>query len=215
MNLGVMKQRAKERFRDLSALIVGDSTWDDHINAAYRHFIRAARWPFLVAFQDYPVLANVRMVALSDINLGNLENVYDDTNGRIVQPLPPLPWRFRLFLESQVPGEPAMYEVVGKNLYLIPPPKDAVTIRVFYFQDPAVLDDDADEPEIPLRYHEALISGALAKAHMDDQNLEAAERYQGEFDAIIDQARQELLPGFLNDPNGFVQGAMQPADETR
>jgi hypothetical protein len=53
---------------------------------------------------------------------------------------------------------------------------------------------DSDTPDLPIRYHDALPSGALAKAALDDANLEQAQAYKGEFNAILQQAFVELRP---------------------
>lgn len=201
MTLVQLRNRAQQRFRDVGGLLVGDSTWTDHINAAYRHFLRAARWPFLVTTSTASVAIGERMVPLTATVMSGLENVVDDTNKRVLEPMPVagLGWRLKLYLNAQVPGQPAMYSVVGQNLYLIPPPKALTSLKIHYFADPASLAADADVPAIPERYQEALVVGAVAKASIDDQNLEAAERYSAEFDAILAQAVKELMPGRMEE----------------
>lgn len=208
MNLGEIRERAERRFRDTGGLIVGTNTWNQHINQAMREFLRAGRWPFTVTSETISVSPNTRLVDLDAVMtadaaevISSIENVYDLTNDRIVQPMPYYalspqePWRFRLYIESQDPGEPALFSVVGKDLFLVPPPREAVSLRVYWFQDPTDLEDDTDEPVVPARYQEALVSGAVAKAHLDDQNREAAAEYVAEFQGIVTQAMGELILG--------------------
>jgi hypothetical protein len=206
MDFGDIKHRAQQRFRDPTGLLIGDTTWSAHVNAAYREFLRAARWPFLVDTQDYSVTAGTRLMDLSvGLNppltaeqiLSGLENVMDTTNNGNLNPVPVvnLPWRLRIYLDRQEPGLPALYAVIGKNLYLIPPPKADVTLKVFWFHDPVDMVNDTDVPVLPARYQEGLVTGALAKASRDDQNFPAADKYDMEFKSIIAQAVQELVPG--------------------
>lgn len=195
MNLGEIRARVQMRFRD-SGVVVTDDQTDDHIEAAYRAFLRYARWPFLIEQQTFSVAANSRLVDVGKEIIGSLESIYDDTNERLLQFMPPQDkWRFDLFLQQQTGSRGAVFfRVVGSNLFLIPKPNTDCDLMVFYFTEPASMGDN-DEPEIPVRYHEALVVGALAKAYRDDENHQAADGAQAEFEAIMQQAMQELIVG--------------------
>lgn len=224
MNLGALRSRAQQRFRDTGGLLIGTTTWNEHLNFSYREFLRAGRWPFTTAFEDIDVTANIRRVDLEAALppepdaaevLSGLENIYDTTNDSVVQPFPVggMAWRLRRHLENQSPGEPAFYEVIGRDLMLIPPPRVNVTLRLYYFNDPPELEDDSDEPVIPLRYQDAIVSGAVAKAHEDDQNRESADKYLAEFAAIVQQAVAELIPGQTEAVN-MMAATMKPLEDT-
>jgi hypothetical protein len=207
MNLGQLRDRAQQRFRDTGGLIIGTTTWNEHLNFAYREFLRAGRWPFTTAYEDLDVNAGTRRVDLESLLgagppdaaevLSGLENIYNITDDTLVQPFPVrgMAWRLRRHLENQSPGQPAFWEVVGADIVLVPPPITSVTLRFYYFDDPPELTLDADVPVIPLRYQESIVTGAVAKAHEDDQNRESADKYKKEFDQIVAQAVAELIPG--------------------
>lgn len=225
MNFQTLRTRAQQRFRDTGGLIIGTTTWNEHLNFAYREFLRAGRWPFTTDYEDLIVTAGTRRVDLDALLgagppdaaevLSGLENIYNITDDTVVQPFPVrgMAWRLRRHLENQSPGQPAFWEVVGQDIILVPPPIDTVTLRFYYFNDPPELTNNTDEPVIPLRYQEAIVTGAVAKAHEDDQNRESADKYKAEFDAIVQQAIAELIPGQTEAVN-MMAATMTPLEDT-
>lgn len=197
-----MRERSKRRFRDLTNVFVLDETWNDHLNAAYGEFWQAARWPFRLTTATKTLGAGDHSVDLLTTEVEMLSDVYDMTQDRALQLKPKdgtgtneIPMRLRLFLENQ-DSEPIFYEIVGTQLFIFPAPKtDSHEIRIYYhLQDPSPMALDNDEPAFPLRYHDAVVSGALAKAALDDANLDQAVAYKNEFNAILQQAFRELHP---------------------
>lgn len=206
MDRGELRTRCETRFRDITNIFVTPTTWNEHLNSAYREFYQAARWPFQLTSHDFVLPAGTRRLDLTDVGppaltaeevLEFIQDVYDVTGDRVLLPTPDppnLPTRLRLFFEHQ-DSEPLFYTITGDVIYLLPAPTVDHTIRVFYHeQDPVAMTADVDVPNIPERYHEALVSGALAKAHADDANVESSRVYREEFVAIMEQAFAELMP---------------------
>jgi hypothetical protein len=198
-----MRTRAKRRFRDLNNVFVLDDTWDEHINAAWGEFWQAARWPFRLTQTSVTLAQGTHSI---DLDIGVLEflnDVYDMTQDRALLPTPDIgarpdeiKYREWLFLQHQ-DSEPIFYQIVGEKIFIFPAPRDIDhTIRISYAQqDPALMVADTDEPDpLPTRYHDALVSAAVAKAHLDDGNVEQAGAYYEEFNRILQQAFKELHP---------------------
>lgn len=204
MNLGEMRQRAKRRYRDLENVFVLDTTWNDHLNAAYHEFYQAARWPFKITSVDKTLAAGERFIALTSAELEFLDDIYDVTGKKVLQPVPDensREWNMRMRLHFMGQNsQPLFYQIVGKNVFILPAPAgvsptDDHTIRVFYYsQDPGRMTLDIDSPDMPIRYHEALVSHAVAKAHLDDGNVEQNQAFRKEFENVLQQAYTELRP---------------------
>lgn len=198
MNLGAIRTRAKQRYREAKGVVIPDSDWTDAINAAYAEFLILTRWPFAVANVDLVLTAETRLVTgLTSTQLGGIEAVFDVTNQRELIPEPPLDWQFRYFI-GETFSEPVFYKIVGAHLVINPAPNMAITLRVYYFADPILLVLDADTPTIPARYHEALVVGAVYRAYADDSAWDpgAADRrelFLREFDRFVALAREEFV----------------------
>lgn len=203
MDLGTMRDRAKRRFRDLNNIFVLDASWNQHINAAWGEFWQAARWPFRLTQTSMTLTMQTHSIDLTTDIIEFINDVYDLTQDRALLPVPEIgsrpdeiKYREWLFLQHQ-PSEPIFYQMVGEKLFIFPSPRDADhQIQISYAeQDPPIMSADSDTPtDLPTRYHDALVSGAVAKAHLDDGNVEAAGAYYEEFNRILQQAFSELHP---------------------
>lgn len=203
MDLGTMRTRAKRRFRDLQNIFVLDTTWNQHINASWGEFWQAARWPFRLTTTTLTLSEGEHSILLTSDVLERLNDVYDVTQDRALLPTPEIgskpdeiKYREWLFLQQQ-PSQPIFYNLVGDRIFIFPAALSGDhQIQITYAQqDPPEMVSDTDTPTaLPTRYHDALVSGAVAKAHLDDGNVEQAAAYYDEFRRVLQQAYAELKP---------------------
>jgi hypothetical protein len=141
-------------------------------------------------------------IQLSQQELEFLDGCYDITGDRQLLPRPDIgsqPTEITLrnwLLLQQQNSQPIFYNLEGDKIYIVPASSSADhDIRVyFYNNDGPDLVNDTDTPDIPDRYHDAIVSGALSKAALDDANLDGAVKYYQEFTQILAQAFSELRP---------------------
>lgn len=194
-----MIDRAEERFRDTANVIVSATEWLAHINAAYRAFLRAAKWPALIAETTATVAANGRSVALPSVALqGGVVSVLLPSG----VPLEPQPAdlsikNIRYWTDRAT--TPLWYEIRGSRVAVLPAWSAGGSLTVAYLAAPTAL-TTVSSPVIPETYHDALIAGALALAYLDDGNADAAERYNGEFDRFVSSATEHRHDG-SSDPD--------------
>lgn len=199
MDLVTMISRCEVRFRDVTNVFVQEIDWKQHLNAAMYEFFQAAAWPFRLTFTDFLLAAGGHSIDLTSDILEHFDSVYDVTGDRMLIHAPEngaragLPTRMRVFLEER-DSHPIFFRLAGDRLNVFPAPSAAThTIRVWHLTpDPGEMTADNDEPPFPVRYHEAVVAGALAKAAADDENPTQAQQWRGEFDAIMQQAYAEL-----------------------
>lgn len=192
MNGQAMIDRCEERFGDTGNAIVTANEWLAYINSAYRTFLRASKWPNLVAETTASIPANGRTVALPSAALqGGVVSVF--TTGPPVIPLekqpPDLPIR-NIRHWTDRPTIPVYYELRGSRISVLPAWTAGGSLTIAYLTAPTAL-TTSTSPVIPETYHDALVSGALAQAYRDDGNAELATHYEGEFRYMIEGAMRE------------------------
>lgn len=184
MNAAQMVDQCEQRFGDTANTIVTAAEWLDYLNAAYRAFLRATKWPPLVTDTTSAVGANARTV---DIPSAALQGGVTDVliSGRPLDPLPDLPPRVMRHWSDR-PSTPLYWRAEGKRIRLLPAWSAGGTLTIAYLAAPTplVAGDSPTSPVIPETYHDALVSGALARAWRDDANPELAAVYQAEFDTL-------------------------------
>lgn len=190
MNAAQLVDRAEQRYGDTTNSVVSAATWLDHINAAYRAFLRQAKWPTLVAETTAAIPANGRSVALPAAALqGGVIDVL--VSGNPLEPQPPdLPLR-NIRHWTDRPTSPLYYRVHGSRVFVLPAWSAGGTLTIAYLTAPTplVAGGSPTTPIIPETYHDALVAGALALAYRDDDDAELAAHYQAEFDAMVLAAR--------------------------
>ena len=179
------------RFGDTSNAVRTEAEWLAYINAAYREFIRTAKWPALLTettlnFTGGNPTATIPSAALQ----GGLVDVFLSTGG----PLEPVPAdlapNMRRFLHDQESASPVYWERRGARLNVLPTPAGNITLTLSYIAAVSAL-AVGTSPVIPETYHSALIAGALARAHADDDNPQLAEVFQAEFSRLAEVARRD------------------------
>lgn len=90
-----------------------------------------------------------------------------------------IPWErfFATYVRGTQPdaGRPYYFTIdADESLVFYPAPSATYTVRTLYHRTPQVMTADADEPEMPARYHDLIWLGALKKGDLYD---EATTRY--------------------------------------
>lgn len=76
----------------------------------------------------------------------------------------------------------------------IPTPTDIIDVEGQYYRTPAALDGDADVPELPTRYHKALVHHAAATAWLKELNGGAkAQEQMVMYANVLGQAREQEM----------------------
>lgn len=88
-------------------------------------------------------------------------------------------------------GKPAFCSIDPANQIALDPVPDATgyTLRGHYRKGPQTLAADADEPEMPARFHEMIVWRALVRMAIFDEN----DAQAGAFQALHDQVKEDLL----------------------
>lgn len=192
MNLADLRSRCKRRFRDVDSVIVRDADWDDHLNAAYLEFIAAADWPLLITSSDLSFASGTDTASLPT-GVSRVLNAHNLTEDERLLRVGNWETIIELYPDETEDGTPAHYRVVGSDLRVFPIPDKAQAVRVHFYEQPSRLSADADTPVLPERYHEALVLGAVAAAHLDDGNTDQEERFRSRYKQFVNRARTEML----------------------
>lgn len=193
-----MIDRCEERFGDTGNAVISATEWLAYVNAAYRAFLRTAKWPNLQAEVTATIAANGHSVAIPAAALqGGILDVFLTGGAEGARPLEPQPadlpqrnirhWRAR-------PTSPLYFQQRGGRISVLPAWLAGGTLTLSYLTAPTAL-AVGTSPVIPETYHDALISGALAQAYRDDGNPELASAYQAEFDAAAQAAMPDNEAG--------------------
>ena len=191
MNLGELRTRCEHRSRDLTNVLTSKEVWDGHINAAYLDFLARSEYPLEFVIET---LAFASGDASKDLesHAFRVLDVRNRTDDVILKPLHSFRALRATFSDLQATGDPSHYRLLAKALYLFPIPNRAIDVSVWTYGQPDPLVDDADDPILPLRYHEAIVVGAVGKAHKDDQNFDASGAFEREFAGYVKEARDEF-----------------------
>lgn len=187
MNGQALVDLAKSRFSDTGGAIHSDTEWLSYVNAAYRDFVMATRWPALVTEVAATIAANGSSVTIPAAALdAGVVGVFRSTGEALVPVPADLPAKRRRFYVDS-PSVPIYWEQVGKRIVVVPASLGGETLSVAYVDAITAL-DLATSPVIPENYHDALVAGALARAYRDDGNPQLAETYDAEVDRFVKSA---------------------------
>lgn len=154
MDLVTMQLTLRTKVGSPSLTDVTNGTLTRIINAAYREI--GSKYPFteLRCIKSFDTIAGVNRYDVPE-DLAVLRRVWDDTNKKKITK------RGIRFLASQsknVPDGPPRNYVRAKNwIQFLPMPNSVVTVQLYYDTETADLVDDADEPVIPLAWHDGIV----------------------------------------------------------
>lgn len=154
------------------------------INQAYQELCEEAPWPFLEVSTS-----GVSPLSLTDVR--TILSVSDTTTQRTLWGLD------RRDVVDQDPdmndtGSPE-YFYLDDNTLTVYPANTTDTIAVRYIEVPDVLDSDSDTPDIPTRFQELIVDGAVIKAYKAADEFDAAQMVRVEWNEGVMKMRRSLL----------------------
>ena len=211
MNLSTLRQEVRERIGELEEDFFSDDEVDRAINEAVRRFSAEEPWPWLYTEWTSALDGDDNSLDLpSNISLNRIFNM-SVSGGSLAQPRllerlePKAGFRAR-FIYDQRTGPPRWYYIAASNqdddgappvtytARVIPTPDDDYDVEAQYLAVPAELSGDADEPQVPDEYQEAIIAWAVGKLFLKEFSIsqKASEQFSI-YAKVLDQAREDTL----------------------
>jgi hypothetical protein len=119
----------------------------------------------------------------------------------------------RTYDDLTVTGVPTQYTLVGLDTFRVyPVPDEEETVRLVYVRQASELSDSVPTgvPDIPTRYHYALVQGAAATGLQAENEEDRSQTARGEFDSAIGRAisrlsnKQKHEPDQVQDTAGYT-----------
>lgn len=163
---------------------IGNTELDRWINQAYQELCEEAQWPFLE-------VSTTGTAPLAIADLRTVLSVSDTTQGTVLE------HRDRRDLveldpEMNETGTPE-YFFLSDNTVSVYPLNTTDTIAVRYIEVPDELDDDADVPDVPERYHELIVDGAVIRCYKTSDEWDVANALRVDWEAGVGRMRRAIL----------------------
>lgn len=158
-----------------------------YLNDALRLFARRIQFYAEEAAQTIPTVAGVATYAWP-ADFGKGRYLLDTDTDRTLESV-------RLRALDTVPsstGRPVLYALSGPSVALWPTPDAVYNLLLRYWRLPPVLVADADEPAIPLDYHQALIYYALGRCFASEDDTQMAQYWSGLWQQALHDAAVDL-----------------------
>ena len=198
-NLLDLRARVRTKIKDTS---YPASTIDGFINDAiaeisglfpFRNFQKIIDGDLTVGEYTYDQQADhettIKLILIDPVNS---TSYFDLTSGRLTSdkffnsfPVP----------DSQGNAQPAYWTEYGDQLYFNCPVDKAYTLRQLYQKLPTELSDDADVPELPSIFREAIVLGATYRCEEERGNYDIAAIVNNHFSDKVG----DLMTRFAND----------------
>lgn len=162
-----------------------DNTFDgdlitDFIQATQNEVLGRSRFKFMeIADTDTATKGSTEYQLAEDVDVILSLKLFDSTNAE---------WRpeylsYPRFFENYDPDSatattPTFYSVFGDTVLWSAPLDKDYTLKIKYLKTPAVLALDADVPDVPERFKELLVRGALARVEEYRDNYDIAALHQ-------------------------------------
>jgi hypothetical protein len=188
---GDITTRVQQRIRDTG---YSSTEIKSYINDAQNDIFNEYRLPFMQATQPYTLT-----VGVSDITNGSglptdyvqALNLTLTTSGRETV----LPYRNVTEIDELYPdpddttinpkAAPIAWYYYADTIKVYPAPDAAYTLSLQYYKKPTLLSSDADIPEVPSEFEEALVVGAAYRVLQVKDNYDQAAILQNKFDEIL------------------------------
>jgi hypothetical protein len=165
----------------------------DWINEANAQFVEAYDWPWLK--KEVSGVLSIGADVLSTIPPASvvpdaMSIIVTSGSNAVSVPLDYLPAsEYRTTCIGSTMGTPLYWTKISDTDYRITPPSDtAYGYTISYTDIAETFTSDANTPQLPSRYHYALVRGAAAIGLDSDNQEERADRQQERFQEIIDRA---------------------------
>lgn len=160
------------------------------LNDAYFDICSREPWPFLE--QTATLAINANGLVTSPTNVTSVLNVYDSTNGGSLRPqrlddLSDLYGTNLTLSEAQA----RHYYFIGTSMYVYPVPSATLKMNYIQLPDPITTSPDT-APILPRHAHRLLVTGALAKAAVMEDDPDLAAVYTNMFETRLSQARSAM-----------------------
>lgn len=160
------------------------------LNDAYFDICSREPWPFLETTATLTI--NASGLVTSPTNVTSVLNVYDSTDGFSLQPqrLDDISDLYGQDL-TEAAAQARHYYFIGTSMYVYPVPSN--TIKMNYIMEPEALTTSPDtSPILPTHAHRLLVTGALAKAAVMEDDPDLAAVYVNMFETRLSQARSAM-----------------------
>lgn len=160
------------------------------LNDAYFDICAREPWPFLETTATLSVNSNG--LVTNPTNVTSVLNIYDATNGGKLFPQR-LDDISDLYGTDLAPSEAQArhYYFIGSDIYVYPVP--SATLKMNYIREPEPLTTSPDtEPILPTHAQRLLVTGALAKAAVMEDDPDLAAVYTNMFETRLSQARAAM-----------------------
>lgn len=163
---------------------ISNTEIDRWINQAYQELCEEAVWPFLE-------VSTTGTAPLSITDVRTVLSVSNTTQGNILE------HRDRRDLveldpEMNETGTPE-YFFLSDNTLSVYPLNTTDTIAVRYIEVPDEMTADANEPDVPERYHELIVDGAVIRCYKSSDEWDVATALRVDWQEGVQRMRRTLL----------------------
>lgn len=176
-----------------------DASWDSAIERAQENFAR--RTKCLKTYASFTTVADTPLYDMSEDSLANLLKItevryYNDTNSY---------YKLKAVGRDQlehiqhymggVDGTPIAYCYEDRTIEFDCDPEADKTIRVYYYYMPTALSADGSVPDIPVKFHDALVHYTCWKfKEADDLDFEGSIYFKNLYEEAVLEAKDILEP---------------------
>lgn len=144
-------------------------------------------------------------------DFSRLIDLFNTETHELMIPLDPR--EFDTLVESV--GRPTHYTVIDNEVNVYPTPSGTYKLGLRYWRLPKDMVADSDQPEIPKQYHSILISYAMWKAYLRENDYQAAQVWAADWASSLLKMRGQVqsdvfdgprqVGGSWGDPHGVQQ----------
>lgn len=206
-NLGTVRSRIEQKLDDTS---FGVSKLNQFINDGQAEILNTYRFPFMEreadvnAIQGSETLQNLPTDIQAPLSLRIYTPIgyatelsyieYEDFD--------------RAFPNPNLTGDttPAAWRYFNKTIQIYPKPNDTYNLKLKYIKEPTQMTLDADIPEIPESFGEALVLAGYKRALEHNDDYDQAQVIQQQIDIQVEKmveryARNHAGPHIMRQPN--------------
>jgi len=176
-----------------------DSDWNSAIERAQENFAR--RTKCLKTYASFTTSADKAIYDISEDSLSNMLKItevryYTDTN--TYYKLKSVSRDHLEMLQNYIggiDGTPVAYCYEDRTIEFDCDPEADKTVRVYYYYTPTALSEDSSVPDIPVKFHDALVHYTCWKfKEADDLDFEGAIYFKNLYEEAVLEAKDILEP---------------------
>jgi hypothetical protein len=192
MNVGDIKRRASNLLGDDAMLVFETADLLDMINDAQMDICR--KTGFLTGTDNFD---GVKGTEKYDLQASCIEVKRVTWQGsRLIRTT----WQELDMIDparNTTQGTPTKFYVDGDQIGLYPVPSTTTTLAVSvqYSRCPIALSSDTQTPELPLAFHEDIVTRVVARGHEQVEDFQASQAKATEYNQSITLTQQQLMDG--------------------